>query len=142
MWIAATPARSNSRNARMTCSGSPKPVAASTISGTSMQLVIRLAASTTSVMVINGSLIAEADPSAWPPRAMHSKPSPAAIRAVSGSKQAGATINPGRATSARKRVVIDSIVDPFGAASLLRLIEQVADGHAPAGHHVLAVEHI
>ena len=48
----------------MTWSGSPNPVAASTISGTSMQDVIRRAASTTSVIVISGSLIAEAAPSA------------------------------------------------------------------------------
>src|SRR6266536_360293 len=43
---------------------------------------------------------------------MHSNPTPAAIRAVSGSKQAGATINPGRASNPRRRAVIRSIISP------------------------------
>ena len=52
MWIAATPALSNSWTVRKTFNSLPKPVSLSLISGTSIDLAIRLALPTISLIVI------------------------------------------------------------------------------------------
>ena len=53
MWIAATPTRSNSCTVRNTFSSLPKPVSLSLISGISIELTMRPALPTISLMVIS-----------------------------------------------------------------------------------------